>query len=312
MYTSKLLSIIIPSRNELFLNKTIEDLLDKAAGEIEIIACLDGYWPGETDSKTPPLTEKILADKRVKFLHRGKSRGMRPGISDCVEVSTGKYLLKADGHTAWQEGYDEVLKADCDDDWVVVPRRMSLDPWNWCRQENGKPPIDYHYLSNPFEKPDDPNCGLHGTWFRQRAIDRADILVDDEQSSQGSVYFMKRTHWDRTVGPLDHAKFTTFASEFQEVGNKTWLSGGSVKVNKKTAYLHWHKGNAGRGYVVSRREQASGGDISTRYWMLDEWKDRKRDLIWLIRKFWPLPGWGPDPELVFKQARERLEPTGFQ
>ena len=40
-----LVSIIIPSRNEPFLQHTIDDILAKAAGEIEVIVVLDGYWP---------------------------------------------------------------------------------------------------------------------------------------------------------------------------------------------------------------------------------------------------------------------------
>lgn len=41
------LSIIIPSREEIFLNKTIQDLLVKAKGDIEVIATLDGWVPEE-------------------------------------------------------------------------------------------------------------------------------------------------------------------------------------------------------------------------------------------------------------------------
>jgi len=293
-------SVVIPARNEIYLGKTVDDLLAKARGDIQIIAVLDGYWP------EPPLTQ----DKRVIQLHRGRSHGMRPGINAAVQIADGEFILKADGHTMWGEGFDEILKADCDDDWVVVPRRMSLDPVNWCKLENGKSPVDYHYLSNPFERPGDPTCGLHGTWWPQRARERKDIVIDDEMSSQGSSYFMKRAFWDRIIGPLDDVHFTTFVSEFQEIGNRCWLSGGSVKINKKTSMLHWHKGTSGRGYSISKREQSSGSDFSTRYWMLDEWSERKRDLIWLIRHFWPVPGWGSDPEAVFAHARKTLTPTG--
>jgi hypothetical protein len=38
-------SVIIPSRNERFLAPTVADVLSKAAGEIEVITTLDGYWP---------------------------------------------------------------------------------------------------------------------------------------------------------------------------------------------------------------------------------------------------------------------------
>jgi hypothetical protein len=35
-------SIVIPSRNEVFLLQTVEDLITKAAGEIEVI--VEVYW----------------------------------------------------------------------------------------------------------------------------------------------------------------------------------------------------------------------------------------------------------------------------
>lgn len=311
-------SVVIPARNERYAARTAMDLLDNASGDTEVILCLDGYWPPASEDQALRDVEaaqwqELVArqDKRLILFHRGRSHGMRPGINAGVQIAKGEYILKADAHTKWGEGFDEILKADCDDDWVVVPRRMSLDPVNWCKLENGKSPVDYHYLSNPFERPGDPTCGMHGTWHRERARERKHILIDDEQSSQGSAYFMKRIHWDRTIGPLDSVHFSTFVGEFQEVGNRSWLSGGAVKVNKKTHYLHWHKGAVGgRGYSISKREQAAGSDFSTRYWMLDEWKARKHDLIWLIRKFWPVPSWGDDPEAVFAHARATLQPTG--
>ena len=46
-----MLSVIIPSRNEVFLQQTIDDVLRNAVGEIEVIAVLDGYWPEPDESR---------------------------------------------------------------------------------------------------------------------------------------------------------------------------------------------------------------------------------------------------------------------
>ena len=46
-------SVIIPSRNEHFLQKTIDDLLEKAEGDVEIVVVMDG-----TD-------QDVRQDKRV-------------------------------------------------------------------------------------------------------------------------------------------------------------------------------------------------------------------------------------------------------
>ena len=122
------LSVIVPSRNELFLPQTVKDLLTKALGEIEVIVVLDGYWP---DPQLPDKDNLILP-------HRGQARGMRNAINSAPSIASGKYLMKCDGHCMFAEGFDEVLKADCDDDWVVIPRRKRLDAENWCPVDDGR------------------------------------------------------------------------------------------------------------------------------------------------------------------------------
>src|SRR3990172_6222175 len=106
------LSIIIPSRNEKFLPQTIGSLIANATGEIEIFAILDGYWP------SPPLKEY----PNLITIHRSTPKGMRAGINAAAAIARGKYLLKCDAHCLFAEGFDEVLKSDCEDNWIVIPR----------------------------------------------------------------------------------------------------------------------------------------------------------------------------------------------
>lgn len=276
-------SVLIPSRNEQFLKPTVTDLVTKAAGDIEIIVTLDGYWP----DGWKPFTEQYKG--KVHTIHRTEARGMRDGINSAARIAKGGYLMKSDAHCSFQQGWDEVLKADCDEDWVVVPRRDRLDPENWCLQETGKPPIDYHYLSWPYAKPDE--IGMHGTVWNERAKERADIPIDDEMSSQGSCWFTTKKHFDR-LGGLPEEGYGNFVQEFQQLGLKTWLGGGRVVVNKKTTYLHLHKGKSrGRGYFISKGNMVHGTHWSAHYWMNNRWKERKYDLEWLIDKFSPVPTW---------------------
>jgi glycosyltransferase involved in cell wall biosynthesis len=285
-------SIFIPSRNERFLVPTVNDLLTKARGDIEIIAVCDGYWPN------PPLPE----DKRLKIFHKGKSEGMRGGINDGAALATGDYLMKIDGHCLLSEGYDVALQKNIADGLVIVPRRYSLDAEKW-EIIADKPPVDYHFLSYPYEKPVDPRAGtyhpqsgLHGNVWRERARERKHILFDDEMSSQGSCWFMTKTWWQKMVGPLDVENYGTFVQEFQEVGNKTWLGGGAVKIDKEVSYAHLHKGKQyGRGYAISVRDHAKGHAYTMKHWMLNgKWDQRQHDIKWLIEKFWPVPGWPKD------------------
>ena len=298
------LTVIIPARNEIFLNKTVNDLFEKAEGDLEVVVALDGYWP---ESELMPQSNSNL-----KYIHFGKARGMRAAINAAASIATGDYLMKCDAHCMFAEGFDEVLKADCDGDWVVIPSRYSLDGENWKILETGKSRVDYHYLSYPKHK----GHGIHGTVWNQRARNRKDnpaYDIDDEMSFQGSCWFMPTAHFWSFLGGMDEDSYGSFIQEPQEIGMKTWLGGGRVVVNKKTWYAHLHKGkrpreNAGirqqgRGYFLSKREAKAGNDFSADFWLNNRWDDRVYDFEWFLDKFWPVPQW---PENWRELLPERL------
>ena len=277
-------SVIIPSRNEQFLPKTIDDLFAKATGEIEVIAVLDGYWPA------PPLANR----DGLVLIHRSKPQGMRSGINAAAAIATGEYLMKVDAHCMFGEGYDEILQADCGRDWVAVPRRKRLDAENWCVQDVGKPDIDYIYLSYPDDPKDWGGPGLNGKLWNARNKDLAlrDDMVVDLMSAQGSCWFMHRDYFYE-LELMDEASYGTFWNEFQEIGLKCWLSGGRVVRNKRTWYAHLHKGKRyGRGYHLSRSVLAQGATYTKR-WMTPglAWDKQTLPLSWLIERFWPVPSW---------------------
>jgi len=296
------LSVIIPSRNELFLPQTINDLLMKASGEIEVVTVLDGYWPEPSEGFNHELWSSLLSNKNLVVLHRGYSRGMRNGINSAAAAASGKWLMKVDAHCMFAEGFDEVLKADCDDNWVVIPRRERLDAENWCRRsETGdkRPAIDYEFLSYPYWKPN--QVGIHGTVWSERArerLDKPEYDIDDNPAFQGSCWFTTLDHFWKRIGGLQEEGYGTFIGEPQEIGNKTWLGGGRLIVNKKTWYAHLHKGRQyGRGYSANKGELTAGNAYSVNYWMRNLWEDRVHDISWLIEKFWPMPSWPEDRSL---------------
>jgi len=292
-------SVLIPSRNEKFLGQTVRDVLANARGDIEVLVIADGYWPD------PPLPE----DPRLHIIHKGKAQGMRQGINSAAAIAKGDFLMKLDGHCMVDEGFDVKLAAECDDNWVVVPRRYGLDAEKW-EIRTDKAPVDYHFLTYPFVpgRENDVTCGLHGEVWKERARERKDVLLDDEMSSQGSGWFMSRKHWDRTVGPLDHEHFFGFVHEFQEIGIRTWLSGGRVKILKRTHYSHLYKGKQyGRGYTISVNQHAAGRAYCLRWAMLDyPWPGKVHSLKWLISRFSPVPTWPEDLDAAFAHARKVL------
>lgn len=289
-----MLSVIIPSRNEQFLNKTVDDLLAKAEGEIEIIVVLEGYWP------EPALNP----DPRVVIIHHGQPQGMRQAINAAAAIARGEYLMKIDAHCMVDEGFDIKLKADCEDNWVVIPRRKRLDPENWTFAETHKPDIDYMYLSAPNNPKDFGGAGLHGRVWDERNSDEAlkSVPIVDCMSFQGSCWFMKRNYFYE-LELMDAENYGIFAQEAQEIGLKSWLSGGKVVVNKNTWYAHLHKGSKyGRGYFLDIRQLKLGNDYTNKWTTGTAWHKQTKPLSWLIKRFSPVPSWD---EVEMEKLRKR-------
>ena len=196
--------------------------------------------------------------------------------------------------------------------WVVIPRRGRLDPEKWEAIDDGRPDIDYMFIDYPFRDLNDVDRGLHGKEWKQRCYDRKDILYDSTPSMQGSCYFMTRKHWDEVIGHLEDENYGPFAMEAQEVGFKTWFSGGRVMVNKNVTYLHLHKGSKfGRGFGCSNaqyREHAKGIKKGRTY-CLDFWmntKDYKYDWDWFMKKFPDMPGWEKDWKRQIEDSKKLI------
>ena len=291
-----MLSIIIPSRNELFLEKTIRDLLNKAGGDIEVIAVLDGYWP---------KSGEIINDDRVIYLHKGISEGMRKAINSGVAIAKGEYIMKLDGHCMVDKNFDLELIKVHQDNWIQVPTRRKLDAENWCVVSSGNRDINYMYLSYPDNPNDRGGIGLHGRAWNERNIDKSlrDEKLSDLMSAQGSGYFMKRKYFYE-LELLDDDNYGPFGSEFQEVGLKCWLSGGRVVRNKNTVYYHLHKGKRyGRGYFLNNKDTLKA-NLYTNKWITGEaWDKQTKPLSWLIKRFWPVPTWTEEKyEELFKET----------
>src|SRR5882757_6854183 len=155
-----LLSCIIPNRNCIYTSRTIQDILDKATGNVEVVVAVDEKRP-----------DPLILDPRVTYLFTDAPVGMRQGINRAVAASRGEYILKCDDHVMFAPGFDEALiRAHREDNWVQVPRRYSLDAEQWAINRE-RPYRDYHYLCYPAmgKKHDD---GIHGSEWYDRQNER--------------------------------------------------------------------------------------------------------------------------------------------
>jgi hypothetical protein len=216
---------------------------------------------------------------------------MRWGINSCVALARGKYIMKTDDHCMFAGGFDQqLIKDHVYNNWVQIPRRYALDAENWKIEENKKYPIDYMYIDFPL-KGKEHDDGMHGVpWKKVR-----DINIDETPSMQGSCYFMQKDYFDNFLHGLSEEGYGQFAQESQEIGFKTWLSGGKLVVNKNTWYAHLHKGKR-----YGRMYNFPGGTIEASSWSAEHWlNDREPKMIhkfeWFIdEKFPDMPTWPKD------------------
>lgn len=289
-----MVNIIIPSRSAQFLAKTVDDLFAKAEGEVEVVVVYDGRWPEPSEMPTdnPNLIQ----------IHHGElhdNLGMRASINAGVAVAKGEYLMVLDEQCMMSQGYDVRLSSICEDDWVIIPRRERLEPESWTltRDSEGdkRPPIDYMAVEYPYNRPLDKTQGLHGAEWKRP--ERADIIIDDVPTGQGSCYFLSRKWWDKVIGELDSTYYGNFTMEAQEITLKTWLSGGRVVTDKESYYAHWHKGKKGKGYAFTTEQyrKHQEGMEKGRLYAIEYWlntKDFKHDWDWFVtEKFPDMPGW---------------------
>lgn len=275
------ISVIIPALNEPYLQNTIDDITAKAAGNIEIIAVLDGYWPD------PPLKSQTS----LKIAHHGQSKGMRAAINTGARMAKGTYLLKCDAHCCFDKGFDQKLKADCKKpDWVVVPRRYVLDQNTWDRTEKY---YEFEYVERETLK------GRKWPEFADR-VNGQDVC--DLMTFQGSCWFMHKG-WFVMMGLLDEINFAGMGREAQEISLYTWTGEGRCVLTRNTWYAHWNKP---RKHVIPNPEKKKS--ISAIQKMYPEKK------LWpVIEHFAPVPGWeGIESENMRKsEGKKKSKASGY-
>lgn len=286
------LSIIIPSYKDPFLQKTIDSILKNAKGNIEIIPVLDGYSP----------EKPIKKDKKVKPIIFKINRGMRAAINAGISKAKGSLIMKCDSHCIFGPGFDKIMIENFKNNWLMVPRRFSLDEINWKRDEK-RTVRDYHYLTYAIKTKDFGVCMSSQDWI-DRTYQRRDpkYEIDDTMIFQGSCWLANKKYFKKTVGKLDGRKNTygQFGGEQVEIGLKYWLKGGEIKVIKKTWYAHllkrprhYQKGLFTRQYKINENSRANRA-WSAKHWMNNKEPGIIHPISWLVEKFWPVPTWPED------------------
>ena len=298
------LSVIIPARNEIFLRRTIEDVLANAEADTEVIAILDGYWP------EPP----ILDHPKVIIVHHTEPKGQRASTNEGARISEAKYVMKADAHCAFDKGFDVKLMRDCEPKMTMIPQMYNLHAFDWvCKGCGGrtyqglKPGKCASCEGTEFEmdivwKPRENRLTVSWRFdsnlqfqywqkHHRRPEARGDLV--ETMSFIGACWLLSRDDYWRMDG-LDEGH-GSWGQVGTEVACKTWLSGGKLVTSRKTWFAHMFRtgnfGGSGWPYPISQSDIDKARSYSRNLWLNDGWPKAVRPLSWLIDKFKPVPGW---------------------
>lgn len=293
------LSIIIPALREPYLERTVDSILKNSELDIEVII---GTYFAE-------LSDKTKSDPRIKIFPQTSTMGMRGTENAALDMARGKYIMKCDAHCFFAPGFDKIMVQNCADDWLLIPRRYSIDYLTWNIKEFW-PVFDYHYFTFP-SKSDRGYAFLVRPWHEKKA-ERADIKydIDDLMTFQGSCWLANREYFMEHIGYLDDRKDTygKFGREPIEIGLKYWLGGGKVKLIKKTWYAHLSKRKVHykMGLFSHRYKKCLGMQErnlwTSKHWINNEEPNMKYKFEWLINKFKPIPGWLDDWQEKWKDC----------
>jgi hypothetical protein len=302
------LSILIPSRNEMFLKNTVEDILQHIEADTEILAGLDGAWAD------PPLVQH----DRVNILYAPESIGQRAMTNQLCRLAEGKYIMKVDAHCSFDQGFDrKMLEAfsEVGDNVTMVPTMRNLWAFDFkC----------YHCGWKKYQGPTPEKCENCGktdrikrkmVWIGKERPQSTSYCFDSEphfqyfneykskqigdivetMSLQGSCFMLtKDKYWELDVC---NEKFGSWGSQGIEVACKTWLSGGKVLVNKRTWYAHMFRTQGGDfsfPYPQSGRQIDKAKKHAKDIFFNKKWEKQGLPLSWLVEKFWPVPGWSQE------------------
>lgn len=308
-----LLSILIPARNEEFLARTIQDILQNSEVDTEIIAVLDGMWANPS----------IPQNDRVNVIYAPESIGQRGATNLACKLSKAKFVMKIDAHCSFDKGFDRKLIEDMKDDWTIVPIMRNLWCFDWkcpkcgfkiyqdkisvCPTCNIKMGKKMTWIGK--ERPQSTSFCFdsepHFQYFREytkRPEYKKDLEIGltETMSLQGSCFMCSREkYWELN---LCDESLGSWGSQGIEVAVKTWLSGGRVIVNHKTWYAHMFRTKScndfGFPYPQSGNEvQKTKQKVKDLIW---NYKG-KYPLSWLIEKFWPVPGWTEEDLISLKE-----------
>lgn len=300
------LSVIIPARNEEWLNRTVADVLNHSERDTEVIVLCDGGWPPVALDTHP----------NVQVLYVPSSIGQRAATNIGVKLSTAKYVMKLDAHVSMSQGFDRVLIEAAEQlgpNVTQIPAQKHLHVYDqvcpecqhradqgphWagtCPSCHRKVDVQRVIVWKPRSRPTTTAWRLDETlhfqyWRDGEKRQPKGENICDVMTSLGACFFMERAYYQQ-IGGLDEAH-GSWGCYGQELALKTWLSGGRHVVNKGCFFAHFFRvGGIGFPYPITGAQQDKARNYARDIWFKNGWSQQIYPLSWILEKFKPLPDW---------------------
>lgn len=112
-----MITVIIPTINDVNLTRTIQNVSENAKGDVEFIIVADG-------GTAPSIVG-------VTCIIHAETLGRRISINKAARIANGSHLFILDAHCSMTEGWDEKLLEACEDNTIVVCAIQDMMPDTW-------------------------------------------------------------------------------------------------------------------------------------------------------------------------------------
>lgn len=213
------LSILIPARNEEFLQKTVDDILEHAEGDTEVLVGED----------TEPIGQRAMTNALARR-------------------ATGEYVMKVDAHCSFSQGFDVKMMEAMEPNMIMAPAMMNLHAYDWNCHEHGRmyqgkaccSKAEKIVVWRPKQKPIMANYVFNRGFVMEYAPVQKTGDIVDTMCLQGSAWMVSReNYWkwnlcDESLG--------SWGCQAVELGIKAYLNGGRCVTNRQTYYAHLFRG----------------------------------------------------------------------
>lgn len=295
MSTNNNICVGIPSRNELFLCHSINNIYQTAdhPEQIKIVVVVDG-WDFEVKPGNDKYSqERIDCYKReldqlhnlekcdrfqITIIKHDQPQGVRVAFNKAAAITDCKYVFKIDSHIEMCPGWDTKAKQSYDNsgmETLLIPRIRSWEP---STGEYGR--------------------RLFGSWFLDREVHQhywqdymsripENQLEWETMANLGASWFTSQQYWFQ-MGGHDESLYI-WGESAPETSLKCWLFGGRQIVRRDFWFAHLFRRQFP--YQISGSAIKHNKNVIKQEWTGEPKPGQIHDLQWLADKFAPVPTW---------------------